>query len=188
MLTPFVCPFASDHSASRPGILVLINNGDWELEGEGDYVLQDGDRNCLYQHPAWRLDKHSDQQPPLCILFQLESLVPRTIPICSIAHMVPVSNKTFTLYSTMPLSRNDRGQSESRRECRLQPACHLRWDGRRCGCKTSRWIHRSPRALCCPVHGGVSTRLPAVQRERLTYPPQLWRRVLATDLQSRYTF
>lgn len=28
---------------SRPGILVLINNGDWELQGQGDYVLQDGD-------------------------------------------------------------------------------------------------------------------------------------------------
>lgn len=30
-------------SRRRPGILVLINNSDWELEGEGDYVLQDGD-------------------------------------------------------------------------------------------------------------------------------------------------
>lgn len=28
---------------SRPGILVLINDTDWELEGEGDYVLKDGD-------------------------------------------------------------------------------------------------------------------------------------------------
>jgi ubiquitin related modifier 1 len=28
---------------SRPGILVLINNSDWELEGEIEYVLQDGD-------------------------------------------------------------------------------------------------------------------------------------------------
>lgn len=27
----------------RPGILVLINEADWELEGEGDYVVQDGD-------------------------------------------------------------------------------------------------------------------------------------------------
>ncbi|KAM6501281.1 ubiquitin-like modifier 1 [Amanita muscaria] len=27
----------------RPGILVLINDTDWELEGEGDYKLQDGD-------------------------------------------------------------------------------------------------------------------------------------------------
>ncbi|SJX62640.1 related to ubiquitin related modifier URM1 [Sporisorium reilianum f. sp. reilianum] len=32
-----------DGDSVRPGILVLINNGDWELEGEGDYVLQDGD-------------------------------------------------------------------------------------------------------------------------------------------------
>ncbi|GAA5851470.1 hypothetical protein JCM9279_001078 [Rhodotorula babjevae] len=27
----------------RPGILVLINSTDWELEGELDYVLEDGD-------------------------------------------------------------------------------------------------------------------------------------------------
>lgn len=27
----------------RPGILVLINDVDWELEGEGDYCLGDGD-------------------------------------------------------------------------------------------------------------------------------------------------
>ncbi|KAF9463282.1 hypothetical protein BDZ94DRAFT_1259570 [Collybia nuda] len=27
----------------RPGILVLINDVDWELEGEGEYVLKDGD-------------------------------------------------------------------------------------------------------------------------------------------------
>lgn len=28
---------------SRPGILVLINDTDWELEGEGAYELKDGD-------------------------------------------------------------------------------------------------------------------------------------------------
>jgi hypothetical protein len=28
---------------SRPGILVLINDTDWELEGEGEYALKDGD-------------------------------------------------------------------------------------------------------------------------------------------------
>lgn len=27
----------------RPGILVLVNDTDWELEGEGDYALRDGD-------------------------------------------------------------------------------------------------------------------------------------------------
>lgn len=27
----------------RPGILVLINDSDWELEGEDEYVLQDHD-------------------------------------------------------------------------------------------------------------------------------------------------
>lgn len=32
---------------SRPGILVLINDADWELEGEEAYELQDGD-NILF--------------------------------------------------------------------------------------------------------------------------------------------
>ncbi|BFZ62468.1 Ubiquitin-related modifier 1 [Saitoella coloradoensis] len=27
----------------RPGMLVLINDADWELEGEGEYVVQDRD-------------------------------------------------------------------------------------------------------------------------------------------------
>jgi ubiquitin related modifier 1 len=27
----------------RPGILVLINDADWELEGEEKYEIQDGD-------------------------------------------------------------------------------------------------------------------------------------------------
>ncbi|KAF2397917.1 ubiquitin related modifier 1 [Trichodelitschia bisporula] len=27
----------------RPGILVLINEADWELEGEGEYAVQKGD-------------------------------------------------------------------------------------------------------------------------------------------------
>ena len=27
----------------RPGILVLVNDADWELLGQGDYELQDGD-------------------------------------------------------------------------------------------------------------------------------------------------
>lgn len=30
-------------SCRRPGILVLINDTDWELEGELDYRLEDGD-------------------------------------------------------------------------------------------------------------------------------------------------
>ncbi|KAI0701833.1 ubiquitin-like modifier 1 [Cytidiella melzeri] len=32
-----------ENGTVRPGILVLVNDTDWELEGEGDYVLQDGD-------------------------------------------------------------------------------------------------------------------------------------------------
>lgn len=29
---------------SRPGILVLINEADWELEGEGNYELKEDDK------------------------------------------------------------------------------------------------------------------------------------------------
>jgi len=32
-----------DNKTVRPGILVLINDTDWELEGEGDYVLKSDD-------------------------------------------------------------------------------------------------------------------------------------------------
>jgi len=32
-----------ENDTVRPGILVLINDTDWELEGEGDYILQDDD-------------------------------------------------------------------------------------------------------------------------------------------------
>jgi len=32
---------------SRPGILVLINDADWELEGEESYQIQAGD-NILF--------------------------------------------------------------------------------------------------------------------------------------------
>lgn len=31
----------------RPGILVLINDADWELEGEEEYILQERD-NVLF--------------------------------------------------------------------------------------------------------------------------------------------
>ncbi|GAB7339518.1 hypothetical protein MBLNU457_6134t1 [Dothideomycetes sp. NU457] len=31
------------HGSVRPGILVLINDADWELEGEEQYELQNGD-------------------------------------------------------------------------------------------------------------------------------------------------
>lgn len=31
----------------RPGIMVLINDADWELEGEMEYELQDGDQVCF---------------------------------------------------------------------------------------------------------------------------------------------
>lgn len=33
----------ANHRNSRPGILVLINDADWELEGEDAYPLQSGD-------------------------------------------------------------------------------------------------------------------------------------------------
>ncbi|SCV05967.1 LANO_0H19130g1_1 [Lachancea nothofagi CBS 11611] len=32
-----------ENDTIRPGILTLINDTDWELEGEKDYVLEDGD-------------------------------------------------------------------------------------------------------------------------------------------------
>jgi len=32
-----------ENNTVRPGILVLINDTDWELEDEGKYVLKDGD-------------------------------------------------------------------------------------------------------------------------------------------------
>ncbi|KAI0791528.1 ubiquitin-related modifier 1 [Irpex lacteus] len=32
-----------ENGTVRPGILVLVNDTDWELEGEGDYILHDKD-------------------------------------------------------------------------------------------------------------------------------------------------
>ena len=32
-----------DGGCRRPGVLVLVNDTDWELEGEGEYVLQPND-------------------------------------------------------------------------------------------------------------------------------------------------
>ncbi|KXN89777.1 Ubiquitin-related modifier 1 [Leucoagaricus sp. SymC.cos] len=32
-----------ENQTVRPGILVLVNDTDWELEGEGDYELKSGD-------------------------------------------------------------------------------------------------------------------------------------------------
>ncbi|QEU60915.1 Urm1 [Kluyveromyces lactis] len=32
-----------ENESIRPGILTLINDTDWELEGEKEYVLEDGD-------------------------------------------------------------------------------------------------------------------------------------------------
>ncbi|KAJ7628615.1 ubiquitin-like modifier 1 [Roridomyces roridus] len=32
-----------ENDTVRPGILVLVNDTDWELEGEGQYVLKEGD-------------------------------------------------------------------------------------------------------------------------------------------------
>lgn len=54
MSTPFLWHLTRDRASNdysptrpcrlrRPGILVLVNDTDWELEGEGDYVLKDGD-------------------------------------------------------------------------------------------------------------------------------------------------
>jgi ubiquitin related modifier 1 len=35
---------ADELSPSRPGILVLINDADWELEGEEAYEINSGDK------------------------------------------------------------------------------------------------------------------------------------------------
>ncbi|KIP07401.1 hypothetical protein PHLGIDRAFT_71180 [Phlebiopsis gigantea 11061_1 CR5-6] len=32
-----------ENGSVRPGILVLVNDTDWELEGEGEYAIQEGD-------------------------------------------------------------------------------------------------------------------------------------------------
>ncbi|RPD61708.1 ubiquitin-like modifier 1 [Lentinus tigrinus ALCF2SS1-7] len=32
-----------ENGTVRPGVLVLVNDTDWELEGEGEYQLKDGD-------------------------------------------------------------------------------------------------------------------------------------------------
>ncbi|KAF8333145.1 ubiquitin-related modifier 1 [Cantharellus anzutake] len=41
----YLIPWIRDNLSKRerPGILVLINDVDWELEDEEDYVLKDGD-------------------------------------------------------------------------------------------------------------------------------------------------
>ncbi|AGO11760.1 AaceriADL014Wp [[Ashbya] aceris (nom. inval.)] len=36
-------PVFLEDNTIRPGILTLINDTDWELEGEKDHVLEDGD-------------------------------------------------------------------------------------------------------------------------------------------------
>ena len=36
--------FVRGSETVRPGVLVLVNDADWELEGETAYLLQDGDR------------------------------------------------------------------------------------------------------------------------------------------------
>ena len=37
----------TNHVPRRPGILVLINDADWELEGEDKYEIENGD-NILF--------------------------------------------------------------------------------------------------------------------------------------------
>ncbi|KAI1489305.1 hypothetical protein F5X96DRAFT_19863 [Biscogniauxia mediterranea] len=45
--TPDIPNISIEVEFSRPGILVLINDADWELEGEEAYELQSGD-NILF--------------------------------------------------------------------------------------------------------------------------------------------
>ncbi|KAL3894272.1 MAG: hypothetical protein SGCHY_005371, partial [Lobulomycetales sp.] len=55
----------------RPGILVLINEVDWELEGECEYLLQEGDRIVListwhpYSHKAQEKVRKDEQEAAL---------------------------------------------------------------------------------------------------------------------------
>ena len=44
---------------SRPGILVLVNDTDWELEGELDYQIQEGD-SIMFISSAWSPAHHGD--------------------------------------------------------------------------------------------------------------------------------
>jgi ubiquitin related modifier 1 len=37
--TPYKCELTN----RRPGVLVLVNEADWELEGLGEYILEEGD-------------------------------------------------------------------------------------------------------------------------------------------------
>ena len=46
-LVPLLRCLVSANDDSRPGILVLINDADWELEGEDKYEIQNGD-NILF--------------------------------------------------------------------------------------------------------------------------------------------
>jgi ubiquitin related modifier 1 len=43
-LSSWIKDFPLTPSISRPGILVLINDADWELEGEDQYELQPRDQ------------------------------------------------------------------------------------------------------------------------------------------------
>lgn len=43
ILDPKDIPVFIDDETVRPGILVLINDTDWELEGMEDYVVESGD-------------------------------------------------------------------------------------------------------------------------------------------------
>jgi molybdopterin converting factor small subunit len=38
-----LCGLDDIHVSRRPGILALVNDTDWELEGECDYQVKDGD-------------------------------------------------------------------------------------------------------------------------------------------------
>ena len=50
-----LCGAPAEQLPRRPGILVLINDSDWELEGEGSYQLQPGDEIVFIStlHGGW---------------------------------------------------------------------------------------------------------------------------------------
>ena len=68
----------SPRHSSRPGILVLVNDTDWELEGELDYQIQEGD-SIMFISSAWS-PAHHDDFPVHYLLEWATSLTYRHLP------------------------------------------------------------------------------------------------------------
>ncbi|CAE7949840.1 URM1 [Symbiodinium sp. KB8] len=42
-LDSLIMHIKDEYLKERPGVLVLVNDADWEIEGKGEYEVQDGD-------------------------------------------------------------------------------------------------------------------------------------------------